>query len=357
MKMLECMDVADYIPNYTGEFKEPIVLTTRLPNFFINECTGIAVGLSCNIPSHNLKEIVEALKVVLKKGENTKIKDIMKYIQGPDYRYGGKILSTKEEIATLYEKGEGNIKYECDYTLTREKRNMLLTITGYCPGFSPNTFISKVLSMIDNISVISVNDCSTKTEPCKLEVLLKDEEVFETKIHKLLIKQESYRYYAIERNKSKNVGKDIDTNVIIPNMLDLMKMWIDWRKEVEIKMCKIEKDLYLDKEKKSQWKLLASINLKTVMKGLESPNPIEYLANNLAELKGKKDAIEGAKYICDQKVISLQRTDQQKIKNDISSYQQKIKQLDYDISNIDKVVLRELDNLKEFYRDRKLKVE
>ena len=140
-------------------------------------------------------------------------------------------------------------------------------------------------------------------------------------------------------------------------MLDLMKMWIDWRKEVEIKMCKIEKDLYLDKEKKSQWKLLASINLKTVMKGLESPNPIEYLANNLAELKGKKDAIEGAKYICDQKVISLQRTDQQKIKNDISSYQQKIKQLDYDISNIDKVVLRELDNLKEFYRDRKLKVE
>ena len=64
MKMLECMDVADYIPNYTGEFKEPIVLTTRLPNFFINECSGIAVGLNCNIPAHNLKEIVEGDFVV-----------------------------------------------------------------------------------------------------------------------------------------------------------------------------------------------------------------------------------------------------------------------------------------------------
>ena len=104
MKMLECMDVADYIPNYTGEFKEPIVLTTRLPNFFINECAGIAVGLNCNIPAHNLKEVVEAMKVVVKKGKQTKIKDIMKYLKGPDYKYGGKILSTPEEIQQVYER-------------------------------------------------------------------------------------------------------------------------------------------------------------------------------------------------------------------------------------------------------------
>ena len=104
MKMLECMDVADYVPNYTGEFKEPIVLTTRVPNFFINECAGIAVGLSCNIPAHNLKEIVEAMKVVVKKGESTKIKDIMKYIKGPDYKYGGKILSTPKEIEDIINK-------------------------------------------------------------------------------------------------------------------------------------------------------------------------------------------------------------------------------------------------------------
>ncbi|MBO7526343.1 MAG: hypothetical protein J6T74_00425, partial [Clostridia bacterium] len=82
MKMLECMDVADYVPNYTGEFKEPIVLTTRVPNFFINECAGIAVGLSCNIPAHNLKEVVDAMKVVVKKGEATKLKDIMKFLKG-----------------------------------------------------------------------------------------------------------------------------------------------------------------------------------------------------------------------------------------------------------------------------------
>ena len=356
MKMLECMDVADYVPNYTGEFKEPVVLTTRIPNFFINECAGIAVGLSCNIPAHNLKEIVEAMKVVVKKGESTKIKDIMKYIKGPDYKYGGKILSTPKEIEEIYKTGEGTIKYECDYTLTKEKKNVLLTITGYCPGFSPNTFINKMISLIDDKVVIYVNDCSTKTEPCKLEVLINNEQDFEKKIHKFLIKSESYRFYAIEREKSNVVEKDIDTKILIPNMLELMNMWVDWRKDIETKMCQVEKKLTEEKKQKADWRLIASNNLKVLVKGLEDKDPIKFIAENMPGIKGTKTAIEAAKYICDQRIITLQKIDQDKMKKDIKDYEQHIKDLDNDIAHIDDVVIRELDKLKPFYRDRMLKV-
>lgn len=356
MKMLECMDVADYVPNYTGEFKEPIVLTTRVPNFFINECAGIAVGLSCNIPAHNLKEVVEAMKVVVKKGEATKLKDIMKYLKGPDYKYGGKIISTQQEIESLYKNGEGAIKYECDYTLTREKKNMLLTVTGFCPGFSPESFINKMISLIDEKVVIYVNDSSTKDEPCKLEVLLSNEEDFEKKIHKHLIKSVSYRYYAIEREKSNDVEKDVDTKVIMPNLVELMNMWVNWRKNVETKMCEVEKKLTEEKKQKLDWRLLASQNLKVVVKGLEDKDPIKYIAENMPGLKGKTFATEAAKYICDQRVISLQKVDQDKIKNEIQDYVTHIKELEHDIANIDDVVIRELDKLKPFYRDRKLKV-
>lgn len=356
MKMLECMDVADYVPNYTGEFKEPIVLTTRVPNFFINECAGIAVGLSCNIPAHNLKEVVEAMKVVVKKGEATKLKDIMKYLKGPDYKYGGKIISTQQEIESLYKNGEGAIKYECDYTLTREKKNMLLTVTGFCPGFSPESFINKMISLIDEKVVIYVNDSSTKDEPCKLEVLLSNEEDFEKKIHKHLIKSVSYRYYAIEREKSNDVEKDVDTKVIMPNLVELMNMWVNWRKNVETKMCEVEKKLTEEKKQKLDWRLLASQNLKVVVKGLEDKDPIKYIAENMPGLKGKTFATEAAKYICDQRVISLQKVDQDKIKNEIQDNVTHIKELEHDIANIDDVVIRELDKLKPFYRDRKLKV-
>lgn len=356
MKMLECMDVADYVPNYTGEFKEPIVLTTRVPNFFINECAGIAVGLSCNIPAHNLKEVVEAMKVVVKKGEATKLKDIMKYLKGPDYKYGGKIISTHEEIESLYKNGEGAIKYECDYTLTREKKNMLLTVTGFCPGFSPESFINKMISLIDEKVVIYVNDSSTKDEPCKLEVLLSNEEDFEKKIHKHLIKSVSYRYYAIEREKSNDVEKDVDTKVIMPNLVELMNMWVNWRKKVETKMCEVEKKITEEKKQKLDWRLLASQNLKVVVKGLEDKDPINYIAENMPGLKGKTFATDAAKYICDQRVISLQKVDQDKIKNEIQDNVKHIKELENDIANIDDVVIRELDKLKPFYRDRKLKV-
>ena len=356
MKMLECMDVADYVPNYTGEFKEPIVLTTRVPNFFINECAGIAVGLSCNIPAHNLKEVVDAMKVVVKKGEATKLKDIMKFLKGPDYKYGGKIISTQQEIESLYKNGEGAIKYECDYTLTREKKNMLLTVTGFCPGFSPETFINKMISLIDDKVVIYVNDSSTKDEPCKLEVLLSNEDDFEKKIHKHLIKSVSYRYYAIEREKSNDVEKDVDTKVIMPNMVELMNMWVNWRKDVETKMCEVEKKLTEERKQKLDWRLLASQNLKVVVKGLEDKDPIKYIAENMPGLKGKTFATDAAKYICDQRVINLQKVDQDKIKNEIQDNVKHIKELEHDIANIDDVVIRELDKLKPFYRDRKLKV-
>lgn len=356
MKMLECMDVADMVPNYTGEFEEPVVIPTRFPNFFVNECSGIAVGLSVNIPSHNLKEIVDALKVVVKKGEATKAKDIMKVFKGPDYKYGGHVLSTPDEIKAVYEKGEGSIKYECDYDLKQEKKNVLLTITGYCPGFSPNSFMKKMDELIDENVVLYVNDTSTKTEPCRLEVLIKSKEDFEKYVHKQIIKSESYRFYAIKRTKSKDVEKDVDTEVIDSNMIDLMIQWVNWRKDIETKMCEAEKEITTEKKWKSELRLLASQNLKIVIKALEDKDPIKYLAENLQGLKGTSRAVEGAKYICDQRVISLQKIDQSKMETDIKDYETRIKELEYDIAHIDEVVIRELDKLKPFFKDRTLKV-
>jgi hypothetical protein len=89
---------------------------------------------------------------------------------------------------------------------------------------------------------------------------------------------------------------------------------------------------------------------------LEEKDPIKYIAENMPGLKGKPFAMEASRYICDQRVISLQKTDQDKIKKEILDYTNHIKELDNDIAHIDNVVIRELDKLKPFYRDRMLKV-
>lgn len=359
MKMLECRNIHEEIPNYTGEFKEPVIISTRVPYFFINSCDGIAVGISCSIPSHNLKEVVDALKVVVKKGDKTTVKDIMKHIKGPDYKYGGKILSAPEEMVPLYKNGIGKVKYECEYTIKPDKRAFLVTITGYCPGFNPKSFIDDMIDVMKTTkdTILYVNDSSTKDEPCKLEVMVKSKEVFEEYVHKKLICSESYRYYAIKRTRSSNPERDIDTEVISDSPLHLMQEWIDWRRCEETKICEIERNATSDKKQKAEWRLLASKNLKIIIKALETEDPIDYLVNNLTGLKGTPQALEGAKYICDQKIISLRKIDQTEIEKSISDFQKHIDELNKDIANIDDVVIRELDKLKEFYKERRLKVQ
>ena len=357
MKMLECMDAADFVPNYTGEFKEPVIIPTRFPYFFVNSCSGIAVGISCNIPSHNLEEVVNAFKALIKKGKDATIKDVVKYIKGPDYCYGGKIISGPEEVKALYENGEGSIRYECEYTIQKDRRNWLLTITGYCPGFSPDTFSKKVMELIDEGVVLYVNDSATKDQVCKLEVMFKNEEDFESKIHKHLIKSQSYRYYAVERTKSTSEEKDIDTKIISTNILELMQRWLDWRREVETKMCIAEKTVYENKCWNAYLRLLASKHVNIVMEALKSKSPVDYIAENMPQIKGTKRAVEAAKYICDLKIIAIQQIDQDKMNKDINDYRKRIADLEADINDIDKVVSRELDKLKVFYKPRTLKIE
>ena len=356
MKMLECMEVSDFVPNYTGEFKEPVIIPTRFPYFFVNSCSGIAVGISCNIPAHNLEEVVNAFKALVKKGKDATIKDIAKYIKGPDYRYGGKMLSTPAEVKALYENGEGTLKYECEYEIQKDRRNWLLTVTGYCPGFSPDAFIKKMMELIDEDIVLYVNDSATKDQSCKLEVMFKNEEDFEKHIHKHLVKTQSYRYYAVERTKSKSEEKDIDTRIISTNLLELMQKWLAWRRIVETEMCQAEKAVYEAKCWHAYLRLLASKHVNIVMEALKSKSPIDYIAENMPHIKGTKRATEAAKYICDLKIISIQQIDQDKMNKDIEDYRKRMAELDADINDIDRVILRELEKLKVFYRPRMLKI-
>ena len=93
------------------------------------------------------------------------------------------------------------------------------------------------------------------------------------------------------------------------------------------------------------------------MEALKSKSPVDYIAENMPQIKGTKRAIEAAKYICDLKIIAIQQIDQDKLNKDINDYRKHIADLDADINDIDKVVLRELDKLKVFYKPRMLKFE
>ncbi|GMA69905.1 DNA gyrase subunit A [Leuconostoc litchii] len=100
-------DTVNFIPNYDGEEREPEVLPARFPNLLVNGATGIAVGMTTNIPTHNLAEVISALHVLMDNPEATTA-DLMEALPGPDFPTGG-IVMGKSGIRRAYETGRGTV--------------------------------------------------------------------------------------------------------------------------------------------------------------------------------------------------------------------------------------------------------
>lgn len=101
-------ETVDFIPNFDGSTTEPVVLPSRIPNLLINGSDGIAVGMATKIPPHNLNEVCEALLALIKSPELT-VKELMKYIPGPDFPTGA-FIHGRDGIKQAYETGRGIIQ-------------------------------------------------------------------------------------------------------------------------------------------------------------------------------------------------------------------------------------------------------
>lgn len=100
-------DTVDFIPNYDGEEREPEVLPSRFPNLLVNGTTGIAVGMTTNIPTHNLSEVISAIKILMQNADAT-TNELMEALPGPDFPTGGIVIG-KSGIRKAYETGKGSI--------------------------------------------------------------------------------------------------------------------------------------------------------------------------------------------------------------------------------------------------------
>jgi DNA gyrase subunit A len=121
-QMLDDLDkeTVDFLPNYDGSESEPVVLPTKIPNLLLNGTSGIAVGMSTNIPPHNLGELVDAVIAQIDKPEIT-ISELMNHMPGPDFPTGGFILG-KDPIRSAYETGRGILKLRAKARIEKQKK-------------------------------------------------------------------------------------------------------------------------------------------------------------------------------------------------------------------------------------------
>ncbi len=104
----------DWVPNFDGTLQEPTLLPARLPNILLNGASGIAVGMSTDVPPHNIREVVAAL-VRLLENPKTTLGQLMKHIKGPDFPTGGELISPHADIMAMYKTGTGGLRLRARY--------------------------------------------------------------------------------------------------------------------------------------------------------------------------------------------------------------------------------------------------
>lgn len=118
----------DWVANFDGTLQEPAILPARLPNVLLNGTTGIAVGMSTDIPPHNLREVVSGCVRLLEQPQVT-VDELCEHIKGPDYPTDAEIVSSAEDIVDMYRTGSGLIRMRARYE--RENGELVITALPY----------------------------------------------------------------------------------------------------------------------------------------------------------------------------------------------------------------------------------
>jgi topoisomerase-4 subunit A len=139
----------EFGPNYDGSTQEPLLLPARLPFVLLNGASGIAVGMATEIPSHNLREVVAALHVVLR-NPKADIDELLAALPGPDFPDGGQIISSAAEIREVYASGRGSLKVRARYTFEELARGQWqLVITELPPGVAAAKVEQEIAELTD----------------------------------------------------------------------------------------------------------------------------------------------------------------------------------------------------------------
>lgn len=167
-------NVVDFVPNFDETEKEPEVLPVRIPNLLVNGAEGIAVGMATSIPTHNLGEVVDAVKAYMKNNDIS-VKGLMRYLKGPDFPTGGRIVN-KDDLLKIYETGTGKLRLRGTVEVEKlkgGKQQLVITEIPYTMlGANIGKFLNDVASLVETRKTTDIVDISNQSSKEGIRIVL-----------------------------------------------------------------------------------------------------------------------------------------------------------------------------------------
>ena len=344
-------NTVDFIDNYDGTRKEPVVLPSPVPQLLLNGSLGIAVGMATNIPPHNLSEVCDALIYLI---DNPKVdtEELFKFVQGPDFPTGG-IIYDQKGIIQAYSQGRGPIvsRGKVDVMEQEKTGRQRIVITEIPYQVQKSTLIEQFANLVQQKKIEGIKDIRDESDKEGLRIVIElSRDAYPQKILNRL-----YKFTDLQRTFHLNILALVDgIQPRVLNLVELLDYFISHRKEVVIRRMKYE--LAKAKERvhilEGLHKCLA--NIDEVIKTIKNSANREEAEKNLIK-RFRLTKIQ-ANAILETKLSALAKLERKKIEDELKELKTRIKEFTDILKSPQKikgVVKKELKEIKDNFGDRR----
>ncbi len=225
----------DFVSNYDETLQEPVILPGKFPNLLCNGSQGIAVGMATNIPPHNLREVVEAVKLVIRT-PNATAAEIIRVLPGPDFPTGG-IIYGREGIARAYATGRGHLQLRGKIGSETHKGGKESLVISEIPYMVNKTaLIETIVRLVKDKSIEGISDIRDESDKEGMRIVIdlkrgEEAQIILNQLYKHTTLQTTYGIILLALDKGRPR---------VTGMRQLVQCFIDHRKEVIVRRTRFE---------------------------------------------------------------------------------------------------------------------
>ena len=340
-------NTVNFIPNFDGEEKEPVVLPSRFPNLLVNGSSGIAVGMATNVPPHNLNEVIDGTIMLIDNPEVT-ILDLMTLIKGPDFPTNG-IIMGYNGIREAYETGKGRVLVRAKAEIEEDERGRNRIIVTELPyQVNKAKLIENIADLVKDKKIAGISDLRDESDRDGMRIVIE----LKRDANANVVLNMLYKHTKMQDTFGIIMLALVDNEPQILNLKQILKYYINFQKEVVTRRTIFELNKAKDRAHILDGLRIALDNIDEVIKIIRHSKTSEIAKNTLINNFRLSDI--QAQAILEMRLRRLTGLERDKIEteyNELLKLMQYLEEILQDENKLLGVIKEELKDIKKKYGD------
>ena len=338
----------DFQPNYDDRLQEPVVLPSRFPNLLCNGSVGIAVGMATNIPPHNLHEVIEGMKTVMKNPDCT-LDELMESIQGPDFPTGG-IIMGRAGIRAAYGTGRGKITLRSKTSIEEIKGRNCIIVTEIPYMVNKARLCVAIADLVKEKRIEGIHDLRDETgkDGMRIVIELKKDANPELVLNKL------FSYTQLQDTVGVIMLALVNGVPKILTLKEMLEQYIDFQVDVIERRTRFDLKKAKEREHILQGLVIALDNIDEVIEIMKTSKNVPEAKERLCSRFGLTDI--QADHIAQMTLGRLTGLERQKIIDELAEIQLKVADLEDILANHQRVldiIIEEVEAIQDKFGDKR----